>query len=541
MTARLSALGGLGEFGANAMLVTAGGTRLLIDVGAAFSDHSAFGVAFEVPDFASLGGPPPVAIVVTHAHDDHVKALPYALTAWPDAAVLANRTTLVWARELLADHPAASACELRDGVAHRIDGFSLELLPVSHSIPGTSALRVRADAGTLVSASDLRLTPSALDEHTSTAALAQWGAEGVDGLLLDATNALVDHEPPSEATVAAGLAEQIAAARGLVVVVSFASHLGRFRQAALAAAAAGRVVVPIGRGVLEALAVGQHLGSFVLPVGLLRPARDLRDMPRDRVVVVASGSQGEPPSAFARLAVGQLAEVKLQKGDLVLHAARVIPGNERRLASLFDHCVRSGARVVTAGEAPIHASGHPHRAELETLIDLVRPRWVLPIHGRRRNLEEVAALAGHHGVASCVVENGAELEWDRDRLAPTGATLGVERLLVADSSSQMVAPRLVKERRTLARNGLAVVTLTLGGPDGASILASDLQTSGIALAADDVRRLLAALAAELRHSGALAKGDDEARSTISKWLRAELRRSQRQQPIVLTSLVREPS
>ena len=528
MAGRLVPLGGLGEFGANTLLVEdERGEGIVVDAGAAFSDMEVFGVAFEVPDLATLPGPPPRAIVVTHGHDDHIKGLPLAHDAFPEATVVATRGTLARARRVL-DGGTPRFVPLVPAETVVAGGFRVEGLPVSHSMPGTAALRLRGEAGTLVLATDLRLEPSGLGEVTPVDELARWGGEGVDVLLLDATNALVESPHATESDVAEAIAGLVAATRGAVFGVTFASHMGRFRQLALAAAAAGRVVVPVGRGVLEALDVQAELGGLGLPAGLVRAPRDLARLDRDRVVVVLTGAQGEPGSAFARLAGDELPGIAVRPSDLVLHAARVIPGYERRLAHLFDHCVRRGARVVTATEAPIHVSGHAPRSELVRLVELLRPRVVLPVHGQRRHLEAVADLARAAGADTLVVENGQEVAWDGPSLRATGVQRPVGRVLLDDVDADVLDPVLLRHRRTLARDGLVLATV----PAGASgVGAPAVQAFGFALAGGVRERLEAGLAAELARAGA-GRDSEMLRSTMSRWLKSELRRVTRRRPVV---------
>ncbi len=537
--AKLVALGGLGEFGANSLLLEDdAGARTLIDAGAAFSDLADFGVGYEVPDFAALGGSGPAAVVLTHAHDDHVKGLAFLREAYAQIEVVASRTTLTWVRRALGDGAAIAGRELKAAVRTEVGPFAVEALPVSHSIPGAVAIRAEGSDGTLVLATDLRLAPSALDETTSEEALARWGDAGTGVLLLDSTNALVETAPPSEATVAAALEEQVRKAPGAVITVSFASQLGRFRQVARAAASVGRLVVPVGRGLVESLEVQGRLGGLGLPPGLVRPARELPQLPRDRVVVVATGSQGEPGSAFSRLGVDLLPGLRLRPGDTVLHAARIIPGNERRLAVLFDHCVRRGARVVTAAEAPIHASGHPHRAELQRLLELLRPSWVVPVHGRRRHLEAVAELARGRGIRTLVVENGEEVAWSSRGVAATGALRQVGRILLDDVGEEVLDPAILSHRRSLAREGLVVAVLPCSRSGGAPIAAVQLHVSGMPMDAALKDRLEASLGAEVARAGTLARRDpDWLRSTMTRWLRSEVRRRTRRRPVVVALVV----
>ena len=537
--ARLVALGGLGEFGANSLLLEdeAGG-RVLVDAGAAFSELAAFGVGYEVPDFGALGRVMPSVAIVTHAHDDHIKGLAFLREANADVEVLATRTTLAWARRAVGSGVRLVTRELKDGAVASAGAFRVSALGVSHSIPGSAALRIEGEEGALVLATDLRLAPSALGETTSEEVLARWGDAGTDVLLLDSTNALVETEPPSEETVAEAIGEQVRMARGAVVAVSFASQLGRFRQLARAAAQAGRLVVPVGRGLVESLEVQGQLGGLGLPPGLVRPARELPELPHDRVVVVATGSQGEPGSAFSRLAVDLLSGLRLRAGDTVLHAARVIPGSERRLAQLFDHCVRRGARVVTTAEAPIHASGHPHRAELRRLIDLVRPRLVIPVHGRRRNLEATAELARSRGAATLVVENGEEVAWTAAGASRTGELRQVGRILLDDVGDEVLDPAILRHRRSLAREGLVVAVLPSSRTGQDPETGVQLHVSGMPLAGAVHDQLVAGLAAEVARAGPLARRDpDWLRSTMTRWLQSELRRRTRRRPVVVVLVV----
>ncbi len=540
MTVRLVALGGLGEFGANALLLDDAGNRVLVDAGAAFSDLEPFGVAYEVPDFGALGDRVPDHVVLTHGHDDHAKGLWLLREAAPAAAVWGSRITLARAGAEPPDGEGTEVRELVGGRPVRLGSFELDALPVSHSIPGTLALRLTCAAGRLVVATDLRLATSALGEVTPVEGLAAWGRDGVGVLLLDGTNALVEQAPPDEGTVGEALADLVRTAPGAVVAVTFASHLGRVRQLAIAALHAGRVAVAVGRGLVESLRLHATEGGLGLPPGLLRPARELPEIPRDRLLLIATGSQGEPGSAFSRLAVDVLSGFHLAAGDLVLHAARAIPGSERRLAHYFDHCVRRGARVVTAAEAPIHASGHPHRAELDRLVDLLAPAWVVPVHGRRRNLAAVAELAARHGARTLLVENGDEVSWRRGDVEATGERRGVGRVLLADVGEEVLDPATLRHRRIMAQEGMVVAVLCCARAGDEPPAPPHLHTHGLELDGDTLSSLAAGLAAEIGRAAPVARHDaDWLRSTMTAWLRNELRRRTRRRPAVVALVMEQ--
>jgi ribonuclease J len=519
---RLVGLGGLGEFGANSLLLEENGDRLLIDAGVAFSDLEPFGVAYEVPEYASLGDRP-LAVVCTHGHDDHVKGMTHLLEAFPDLTVIASRATLLRLRSALG---GVRGIELRPGSPLTMGRLLIEGLAVSHSIPGALMVRVSGRSGRLVVATDFRMGRSALGAETSREALRSWGDDGVGLLLLDATNALVSSPPAVEEVVERTTRDLVARAAGAVVGVTFASHAGRLQQLARAAVAAGRTVVPVGRGILETLELAALEGGLRIVPGAVRPARDLAQLPRERLLILASGSQGEPGSAFSRMAADQLPGFALRRGDLVIHAARVIPGNERRLLHLFDECVRRGASVITAAEAAVHASGHAHRGELEEALALLRPGWVLPVHGSRRQLETLAELARAGGFDTRVAENGWVLEWDGEELRDSGDRLDISRRLLGDHGA-VLDPAMVRERRRAARGGaLIAVQACRRGLAGGPVGPPSLTAIGAAPDPTLLERLVTGLEAELRRGGGQLSGDpDWVQSTMARWLRTELKRA----------------
>ncbi len=537
---QLLPLGGLGEFGANSMLVTStAGDEVLLDAGAAFSDLEPFGVAYEYPDYSALAVPPE-GLILTHGHDDHLKGASHLAAAFPQVVAFGSPATVARLR-LNGDSeglPAPKAQALATDTVLTVGSWRIEALAVSHSIPGTLTLRLESDGATLVAATDLRLTPSALGETTPVAALVSWGQRGVDVALVDSTNVMVSTPPPLESEVAATLAELVAQARAAVVGVTFASHAGRFLQFAQAAVAAGRVVVPLGRGLDETLAVQEAAGGLGLPPGTVRPPRELARLPRERLLIVATGSQGETGAAFTRLAVDGIAGFRLQREDLVIHAARIIPGNERRLATLFDHCVRRGAAVVTADQAPVHASGHPHRQELDEVLEALRPRWVVPVHGRRRHLEELAELARRHGCRTLVVENGQAARWSDAELRPQGVPQGVGRVLVGEDGCVAVDPGHLRQRREVARNGLVIVTVPRSSSSANPWGDPQVSALGLAMTEGERRYLSGGLKEELRRARQEEyRDEDQLRSTITRWLRNELRRRQGCRPAVQVAIV----
>jgi len=534
MSLRLWPVGGLGEFGANCMVCQlAGGPSVVLDAGVALGTLEEYGVSYEVPDFASLGTKPPELLLASHAHDDHLKGLPFFAAAFPETPVAASPPTWPWVQRLAP----GVAGQVLQAEPLRLGGFEVEALPASHSVPGTVLLRLITREVRLVLATDFRLAPSALGEETDLERLAAWGREGVDILLLDATNALVRELPPPEATVAATLAELVAGAAGAVVAVTFASHAGRFLQLVRAAQAAGRVVIPLGRGVEEMLAVHTERGGVPLPPGVVRSSRELVRFSKDQLLLVVTGSQGEPAAVLPRLAMDEVAGFRLGPGDLVIHAARIIPGNEKRLDRIFDHCVRRGARVVTSQEAPTHASGHPPVPELRQLLELLRPRWVVPVHGRLRQLAAVAELARELATRAVVVENGQELVFEHGELQATGVFRPVGRILV-DVDQETLDSAVVWERRAAARSGVVVAVLAIPADPKAALPNPHIECFGLRLPGVNRAHLAAELGGVLRRDGGSSLRDPEKlRATMQQWLSSELRKRLGKKPRVVALTV----
>jgi len=534
MSLRLWPVGGLGEFGANCMVCQLpGGETVVLDVGVALGTLEEYGVSYEVPDFASIGSKAPELLVASHAHDDHLKGFPFFAAAFPETPVAASPATWPWVERL--------APNARGPVLHAkplvVGGWQVEAIPASHSVPGTVLLRLTTPQAKVVLATDFRLAPSALGEETDPEKLAAWGREGVDILLLDATNALLTQAPPAEATVAATLSELVAGATGAVVAVTFASHVGRFFQLAQAAQAAGRVVIPLGRGLEEMLAVHGELGTLVFPPGLVRSPRELPRFPKDQLLLVVTGSQGEPNAVLPRLAMDELAFFRLSPGDLVIHAARIIPGNEKRLDRIFDQCVRRGARVVTSQEAPTHASGHPPVPELHHTLELLRPRWVVPVHGRLRQLAAVAELAGELGAQALVTENGRELLFEHGQLQETGSVRPVGRILV-DLDQETLDSAVVWERKAAARGGVVVAVLAIPADPKVPLPNPHIECFGLRLPGVNRSHLSAELGGVLRREDSgVFRDPEKLRATMQQWLAAELRRRLGKKPRVVALAV----
>lgn len=462
-------LGGVGEIGMNMALYGYGPeTRrnwLMVDCGVSFADETAPGVEILMPDtrFIEEERSNLVGIVLTHAHEDHYGAL---LDLWPrlKAPVYATPFTagMLQAKAAgMAGAPKIPLHILGQGSTVKIGPFEVEFLTMSHSIPEPNALAIRTPLGTAVHTGDWKIDPEpGVGVPIDLERLAAVGRDGVRALICDSTNAVRDGRSPSEAEVARELKRVIAAAKKRVAVTLFSSNVARIRAVALAAKAAGRNVVVLGRSIRRVVDVADDLGMLDdLPPLLDEDAYGY--LPRDSVVALCTGSQGEPRAALARIAAGDHRSVSLDKGDLVIFSSRTIPGNERGVNTVVNALTKRGVHIMTDRDALIHTSGHPRRDELRELYDLLKPQVAVPVHGEALHLAAHAALARDLGVRDVVETVNGKMV----RLAPGPAEIidevpvGVfyrEGNLVADPDNSGV-----RERRRIAFAGHIVVALTV--------------------------------------------------------------------------------
>ena len=394
-------LGGLGEIGMNMSLYGFGPQRarkwLMVDCGVAFAGPDQPGIDLIVPDpaFIEKLRDDLVGIVITHAHEDHIGAVA-DLWSRLRAPLYATRFAAgLLETKRLGEHgaPRVPIRVVAQGATIDLAPFSVEMIPVAHSVPESCALAIRTSAGTIVHTGDWKIDEApGLGSGTDAARLATIGAEGVLALVCDSTNIMRDGVSPSEAEVAATLTEMIRHAKGRVVVTTFASNLARIRAVAEAAAAAGRQTLLVGRSMDRVAGVGRECGYLEgLPPFLSADA--FSHVPRDKCVVIATGSQGEPRAAIARIAEDEHPAIGLAPGDTVIFSSRTIPGNEREVNRIINNLIRLGIEVVTDRTALIHASGHPRRGEVARMYEWIRPHIAIPVHGEEMH------LAAHHEFA----------------------------------------------------------------------------------------------------------------------------------------------
>ena len=403
-TLRVLPLGGLGEIGKNMTVVEYDGRIVVVDTGLRFPTTDMLGIDLVLPDFGYLRDRADdiEAIVITHGHEDHLGALPWVLRELGvSPPVYGGRLTVAMARSKLDEHKLRDAPleDLRPGEQLELGPFELELVHMTHSIPDSCAVALKCELGTVVLTGDYKFDQTPVDGMPADVSrLAELGRDGVLLLCGDSTNADRPGFSPSERDVGPHLQEVFARAEGRIIVTSFASNIHRVQQVIDAAAALGRKVSLVGRSMRKNVNIGRSLGHIEFPEGTLIPPQEVEDWPDEKVVVISTGSQGEPLSALRRMAHNDHRMIKLHRGDTVVFSATPIPGNERAVNETVDRLFHIGCEVITPREAPIHASGHGYAEELKLMLNLLKPRYVMPVHGDYKRIRLHAELADAVGI-----------------------------------------------------------------------------------------------------------------------------------------------
>src|SRR5436190_4506609 len=415
-TCRIVALGGLGEVGKNMTVYECGGDIVVVDAGLAFPRDEHLGVDLVLPDFSYLRDRASAirAVILTHGHEDHVGALPYLMREVSIPEVWATRLTLGLVKSKLDEHGLLRAAELRevhpDDPPRELGSFRIELVRMAHSIPDSAAIVLETPAGRVFHTGDWKLDHTPVDGlKTDVGRLADLGNRGVDLLLGDSTNAERPGFTRSERVVGEAFRQLIPARRGRILISSFASNIHRMQQAIDVGVDCGRKVVVVGRSMRRNMNVARNLGYVEMPDDLLVKPADVDDVPPGEQLVLCTGSQGEPLSALTRIAYDDHPAIKVERGDTVILSARPVPGNELRVHDTINQLTRRGAEVLHEENADVHVSGHGRAEELRTLLSLIRPKALMPIHGEFRMQAAHARLAQEAGIpASSIVmaENG---------------------------------------------------------------------------------------------------------------------------------------
>jgi ribonuclease J len=535
---RVIPLGGLGEIGMNLMLYEYGDSMIAVDCGMMFPDAATLGVDVIVPDMTYIfdNAPKLKAVFLTHGHEDHIGAVPFLVERVP-VAVYGMPLTLGFVRDKFEEFGIEDV-ELRAILPREVveaGPFRVEAIRVTHSIVDALALAIRTPVGTIIHTGDFKIDHTPVDgKSTDLARFAHYGEEGVLLLASDSTNALVPGHCPSERSVATGLERIFSQATGRIIVTTFASHIHRIQQVIDLAKRHNRKVAFLGRSLVDNVETAERLGYIRIP-------REVRaaEPEGDRIVVMTTGTQGEPSSALSRMATGEHKQVEIAKGDTVVISARAIPGNERAISHVIDNLYRRGAEVLTWDNAEVHVSGHACQEELKLMLNVTRPKFFLPIHGTLRHMIGHARLAQSVGVPhGTVLTNGqvAQIAGDAMEVLPDRVSHGK---VFIDAEAEEVPDVVVRDRQHLAEDGFVIAVAAVDS-DGKLIRDPEIITRGLVHVdasqdmLDEVREMLVGMLAEtppeqLRDSELL---QERMRALLKRYFRKSMSRRPMILPVV---------
>ena len=539
---RIVALGGLGEIGRNMTVFETKGKLLIVDCGVLFPEDTQPGIDLILPDFSYIRDrlDDVVGVFLTHGHEDHIGAVPYLLRERGDIAIYGSALTLALVTAKLKEHRISPLTrEVREGGHEDVGPFELEFVAVNHSIPDALAVVINTEAGRVLATGDFKMDQLPLDGRiTDLRTFARLGEEGVDLFMVDSTNADIPGFTPSEREIMPALNRVIGSTKRRVIVASFSSHVHRVQQVIDTAAIHNRKVIFIGRSMVRNMKIAQDMGYLTVPPGIVMDAKDL-DSFDDNVVLICTGSQGEPMAALSRMANGDH-QIRVGEGDTVILASSLIPGNENSVFRVINELTRFGAKVVHKANAMVHVSGHAAAGELLYCYNIVKPRYVMPIHGEWRHMKANAELAIQAGVPrsnALIIENGVVVDLI-DHEAQVVGSVPCGFVYVDGQSIGDITEASLKDRRILGEEGFISVIVVIDSQSGKIVAGPDIHARGfnedMALFDDVKLKIEKALAA------AVAEGingthqlSQIVRKTVGGWVGGEHRRKPMIVPVVI--------
>ncbi len=484
-TLRIVALGGLGEIGRNMAVFEIDGKLLIVDCGVLFPEETQPGVDLILPDFSYIEDrlEDVVGVVLTHGHEDHIGAVPYLLRLKNDIPLIGSQLTLALVEAKLQEHRIKPfTLTVKEGQTERFGPFECEFVAVNHSIPDALAVFIRTEAGTVLHTGDFKMDQLPLDGRiTDLRAFARLGEEGVDLFMADSTNADVPGFTTAEREIGPVLQELFGKVDKRIIVASFSSHIHRVQQVLDAAAAHGRFVCFVGRSMVRNMAIAEKLGYLNVPDGILVDLKNVDDLPDNKVVLMSTGSQGEPMAALSRMANGDH-RISIGKGDTVILASSLIPGNENAVFRVINGLMRLGADVVHKGNARIHVSGHAAAGELLYCYNILRPRNAMPVHGETRHLIANGRLAAATGVPEqniVLADDGTVVDL-RDGKARVVGEVECGFVYVDGSSVGAITDTDLKDRRILSEEGFISIISVVNRSTGTIVSGPEIHARGFA-------------------------------------------------------------
>ena len=539
---RIVALGGLTEIGRNMTVFEYKSKLLIVDCGVLFPEDTQPGIDLILPDFSYIRDrlDDVIGIFLTHGHEDHIGAVPYLLRERGDIAIYGSALTLALITAKLKEHRITPLTrEVKEGGTEDIGPFTLEFVAVNHSIPDALAVVINTEAGRVLATGDFKMDQLPLDGRiTDLRTFARLGEQGVDLFMVDSTNADVPGFTPSEREIMPALNRVISSTKRRVIVASFSSHVHRVQQVIDISAQHGRKVVFIGRSMVRNMKIAEDMGYLNVPADLVIDAKDL-DQYDDNVVLICTGSQGEPMAALSRMANGDH-QIRVGEGDTVILASSLIPGNENSVFRIINELTRFGAKVVHKANAMVHVSGHAAAGELLYCYNIVKPKYVLPIHGEWRHLKANAELAIQSGVPrgnTFIIDNGVVIDMVNHEAEVVGA-IPVGFVFVDGQSIGDITESSLKDRRILGEEGFISCVVVIDSQSGKIVAGPDIHARGFnedAAMFDEVKlRIEKALAvAVVDGINGTHQLSQIVRKTIGGWVGGEHRRKPMIVPVVI--------